>query len=1206
VPSVNLHIVYWGKLDSDGKLQTRYRSEAERCRCPERYSRTLGLRNTSNILLPADYGKTTERVGEMKYYPIKTLLVEDNPGDARIICEMLNEVKDVQIEVECADRLSSGLEYLAAGDFDVLLLDLSLPDGQGLDACLRAHAQAENVPIVVLTGFDDETMAANALKIGAQDYLVKGQVDSDLLLRSIRYAIERKRAAENRRRAAEEWRITFDSITDLVFIHDRDFKITRVNKAFADAFNMRPAELIGQPCYEIVHGTSKPVPNCPNKVTIKTKEPSTVEFFEPRLGIRLEVRASPIFDSKGEVVASVNTVRDITERKRAEKEVRIKDSAIASSITAIAIADLEGNLTYVNRAFLGLWGYEDDNEVLGRPAVAFWRMEEKADDLAKSLVNTGSWVGELMARRKDGSHFDVQLSANMVLDDGGKPICMMASFVDITERKRAEEALRESKAQMQAILDGSPDAIRQVDTNLKVLWANKSALARSPDSIGQTCYKAYVYRDKPCKNCPSVKALKTGQIEMGVIYQPASKGIKGECYWEGIGVPVKDDKGKVIGVIQIVRNVTRRKRAEQALRESKRAAEAANRAKGEFLARMSHEIRTPIHGIMGMLELVMDTELEREQREYLNIASSSADSLLGIINDILDFSKIEVGQLKQEEADFDLRATLEQTAETIALRAHKKGLELICHLPPEVPTALEGDAGHLRQVLVNLTHNAVKFTEQGEIVIQVEAEAEREDEVKLHFTIRDTGIGIPEDKKGLIFEAFRQADDSTIRRYGGTGLGLAISQKLVELMGGRIWVESRLGEGSTFHFTVEFKRQDIPKHALIEQASGTDLQGLPVLVIDDNATNRLVLRELLSHWGIEVTEAEDGPTGLQELKRAKDNAHHFRLVLLDKMMPGMDGFTVAEQVGDDPSLRSAIVMMLSSEGVHDDVARCRELGISTYLVKPIRQSALHDAIMVGLRAAPEVKEESGPAGPAAIEGSRLRILVAEDNAAAQLVARKNLEKMGHSVRVAGNGLEVLQMLGEEVFDLILMDMEMPHMNGFEAVRVIREREAGSEQHIPIIAMTAYAMKEDKNRCLKAGTDSYISKPVRYRELYDAIEGLPSLSQEPESTPPVDIDAALQVVDGDKELLREAVGLFLEQDYPRQLKKLREGIKSQNAEAVTAAAHGIKGAVRSFGGRAVGDVAQRLETMGREGNLTGTDKVMKELEAEFKRFSAFFS
>ena len=634
-----------------------------------------------------------------------------------------------------------------------------------------------------------------------------------------------------------------------------------------------------------------------------------------------------------------------------------------------------------------------------------------------------------------------------------------------------------------------------------------------------------------------------------------------------------------------------------------------------------------------MAELTLDTDLTQQQHEYLGIVKSSADSLLTIINDILDFSRIEARELTLEEINFDLRTTVEQAVGMLALHAQKKGLELVCHVPLQVPTALVGDPGRLRQVLVNLVGNAVKFTEQGEVIVRVEGKDDREEpvlshalskvegeaegEVELHFAVRDTGIGIPEDKQALIFEAFRQADGSTTRRYGGTGLGLAISQRLVGQMGGRIWVESRLDEGSTFHFTAKLRKQARARRAIARPV--VDLQGLPVLVIDDNATNRLVLREMLTNWGFEVTEAEDGPAGLRELERA---SFPFRLVLLDVMMPEMDGFAVAERIRDDPVLKDVTVIMLSSANAYNDTARCRELGIATHLVKPVKQSALLDAIVTMLggeeRPAPVIRPTVREQWP------QLRILLAEDDPVNQLVTARMLEKIGCIVQVAGNGRKAVQMLEAVDLDLVLMDVEMPEMDGFQATRTIREREAESGGHIPIIAMTAYAMKGDREKCLEVGMDAYLSKPLTSEQLYDSIELImspgrggvtpltgrrPAPIEErrpaPITTPPVDLDKALAVVGGDRGLLQEAVELFLEQVYPRRLQELREALAQQDAGEVKRAAHGLKGTVGSFGGQAVRELAYRLEMMGREGDLSGAQSVLEELETEMERFVAFW-
>jgi two-component system sensor histidine kinase/response regulator len=714
---------------------------------------------------------------------------------------------------------------------------------------------------------------------------------------------------------------------------------------------------------------------------------------------------------------------------------------------------------------------------------------------------------ETTAMDRSGREFPAELVAGEV--PCGE-VWHTAVFVrDLTEWKHAEAALRESEARTHAILNNIEDGYYETDLRGNYVFANEAQCRNlgvvPSDLMGRDPKDVYHAHDLSALRAAFVEVHRTGKPNRS--FEHVITVGDGSSRVHEISIASKLDRdGKPCGFLGTVRDCTERKLKEQELAKAKQAAESANKAKSEFLANMSHEIRTPMNGIIGMTELSLATDLTDEQREFLSMVRSSADNLLTVINDILDYSKIEAGKIVIDPIPCKLDELVGDTMKSLALGSHKKGLELTFQLDPSVPTDVIGDPTRLRQVLINLVGNSIKFTSKGEVSLHVAVAHRDQESALVHFSIRDTGIGIPADKLESIFHAFEQADASTTRHFGGSGLGLAICRRIVQLMQGELWVESKLGEGSTFHFTSKFGLSATPlaEHAPVTLA---DIEGLPVLIIDDNATNRRILWELARHWRMHPDGAESGAEGLAKLEEAEALGWPFRLVLLDEQMPGMSGIEVIEKIRSRPGLAGTTVLVLTSADQVASTLRCRELGTETYLTKPVRPADLLLAIRkeLGHLQAEQVQAEqvqaeqvqaeqiqadvSPPLASAAHDPNParpLRILLAEDNFVNQKLAIALLRKLGHEVAWASNGAEAVKMFRESRFDLILMDVQMPGMDGFEATRLIRHEQELLGTRIPIIAMTAHAMTGDRERCLNAGMDDYVSKPINRQSLKQAL------------------------------------------------------------------------------------------------------------------------
>ena len=967
----------------------------------------------------------------------------------------------------------------------------------------------------------------------------------------------------------------------------------------------------------------------------------------------------------------------VAERKQAQEALERERVLLRTLIDNLPLRlyakDVECRFVLSNAAHIAALGASSQQAILGKTDFDFRPRELAEQYLAddQQVIQSGQ---PLVDREEptvlpSGERGWLLVTKVPWRNSQGKLIGLIGVSRDITARKQAEAALQESEAALrdsealyESLVTHLPQHIFRKDQEGRFTFVNNhfcQLLGKAPSEVhGRTDFDFYP-RDLAEKyRQDDLRVMQTREAVAVVEENLLATGER--TFVQVIKTPLLNAAGQVVGMQGIFWDITQSKQVETALQAAKEAAEQAARAKAEFLANMSHEIRTPMNGVIGMTGLLLDTELTAPQREFANTIRSSAEALLTIINDILDFSKIEAGKLTLESLDFDLREVMEGTLELLAERAQAKGIELTDSIPPDVPTQLRGDSGRLRQILTNLVANAVKFTEQGEVVVRVAKGSETLTHVMLHFQVQDTGPGITPEVQARLFQSFSQADGSTTRKFGGTGLGLAISRQLVELMHGQIGVTSELSKGSTFWFTVELEKQSAEAKPPVRFSR--DLFNLRVLVVDDNATNRQILRHQIFAWKMQKGSAASGREALDLLTTAAAAGTPYDLALLDMQMPEMDGMTLARAIKADPAIARTRLIILTSLGQQPDSAEIKAAGIDAYLVKPVKQSYLFDCLVnvMGKARAEDPAWQDKPtlASPASTPSSptspprMARVLLAEDNGINQMVALGQLRKLGYTADAVANGLEVLQALQQIHYEIVLMDCQMPEMDGYEAARIIRQRERepapGTPRPAPIhiIAMTANAMQGDREKCLAAGMNDYVSKPVRTAELQEALERWqPAIAQSctressppvaaailaavsggilppalPDKTPdvasvklacapeqpPVDLERLREMTSGNDESVRELVQLYLKQ-ADELIPSLQAALQASSASELARVAHKLGGASSTCGMTGLVSPLGELEHLGRAGQLPENGQLLAEAIRQLERIRQFLA
>jgi two-component system, sensor histidine kinase and response regulator len=1034
------------------------------------------------------------------------------------------------------------LRHVLKNDFAVILLDVRMPDMDGFETAglIRQLRRCRHTPIMFLTAAVEDTQSMfRGYEVGAADYILK-PVDPAVLTSKV--------------------------------------------GVFVDLYG-KSAELTTQ-----IH---------------KRKEAER-ELYRTNEDLETKIR-----ERTASLIAANDLLqKEIGRRERVEERLRRSEAearrlSLVASLTenAVLIKDADDRIEWVNESFTRMFGHPLE-EVRGRRADEVFPRAPGDVGVAAGTDVEGGYRAEVVRRSRGGRHYWLAIECRPILDDGGAPAGFIEIATDITERKLSEESLRESEARKTAILESALDCIVTMDHKCRILEFNPAAekafVCARADAVGR--YAPGLLLPAAARKA-QLRLLRTllapgDPVDRARRVEITARRCDGTEFPAELTIAMATLAGRPF-FAAYVRDITARKQAEADLHKAKQAAEEANLAKSQFLANMSHEIRTPMNAIIGMTELALGTWLNGEQREYLGLVKDSGESLMKLINEILDFSKIEAGRLEVETIPFSLRDGIGDTMKTLGFQAHKKkGLELAYDIAPDVPDALLGDPVRLRQIVINLVDNAIKFTDRGEIVMRVRCEPPDASGVTCHFSVRDTGVGIAREKQAAIFAPFLQADTSTTRIFGGTGLGLTISARLVEMMGGRIWVESESGSGSTFHFTVRLGLQ-----AGAEPAAG-DFDGARALVAEDHPVSRGFIVSTLRQWNLEVTEATTAAEAMEAVARTATEGVPFHVALVDDALPGGDAAGLLARLRGVDGIPCPALVVLSAALRRDG----GEPG-AALITKPVKPSELLAAVRAALAGAPAAGAQAASAPPAAATArERLRVLLVEDNPVNRKLAVHVLEKDGHSVVAAENGEAALAALESAAFDLVLMDVQMPRMDGIEATRAIRDKERTTGEHVPIIALTAHAMAGDRERCLQAGMDGYLIKPIRPATLLEAIQRLQVAA--PARTAPapeaaaadvLDREALLERVNGDHELLAEVTEMLL-RDAPKLIAEVRNALERRDRDGFGYAAHTLRGMLRNFSAGAAEEAAARLQALDAEREGARAEAACQSLEREIERLS----